>query len=189
MKDEIREQISALVDDELTDLERPLLLGRLQRNADLRARMGRYQLIGDVLRGGVSQASGLGIAGRVQAALADDSGVEAISRSPATDLQATARSFWKPAVGFAIAASVALVAVLSIQNLQQSEDTPQLAAARTATPSVVRVSTSDERWDRIEPRVDKRLNGYLVNHSEFAASNGMQGLNPYVRIVGFEDTQ
>ena len=72
MKDEIREQISALVDDELTDLERPLLLGRLQRDADLRACMGRYQLIGDVIHGGVTQASGLGIAGRVQDALADD---------------------------------------------------------------------------------------------------------------------
>lgn len=189
MKDEIREQISALIDDELTDLERPLLLGRLQRNADLRARMGRYQLIGDVLRGGVSQASGLGIASRVQAALADDSGIEAPKATNSNALQVTARSFWKPAVGFAIAASVALVAILSIQNLQQSPDTPQLAAARTATPPVVRVSTGDEQWNRIEPRVDQRLNGYLVNHSEFAASNGMQSLNPYVRIVGFEDTQ
>ncbi len=194
MKDEIREQISALVDDELTDLERPLLLGRLQRNADLRACMGRYQLIGDVIHGGVTQASGLGIAGRVQAALADDPASQDTTDTPesiaATGPQVAARSFWKPAVGFAIAASVALVAVISVQNLQQPQTgTQQLAASQTATPAVTQVSTSDGQWDRIEPRVEKRLSGYLVNHSEFAASRGMQGLNPYVRIVGFEDTQ
>lgn len=188
MKDEISEQISALVDDELTDLERPLLLGRLQRNAELRARMGRYQLIGDVIRGGVTQASGLGIAARVQEALANDTATEdaAVMAAP----QVTTRSFWKPAVGFAIAASVALVAVLSLQNLQPSTpETTQLAVTRTVAPPGVQVSSREAQWDRIEPQVEKRLSGYLVNHSEFAASYGMQGLTPYVRIVGFEDAQ
>jgi hypothetical protein len=97
-------------------------------------------------------------------------------------------------VGFAIAATVALVAVLSVQNLQQTTpDTPQIATTETLTPPIVQVSTSQDagqdQWDRIEPRVDKRLSGYLVNHSEFTASHGMQGLTPYVRIVGFEDAQ
>ena len=69
MTDEIREQVSALVDDELDDLERPLLLGRLQRDAGLRACLGRYQLIGEVMRGGHAQVAGLGIAARVQAEL------------------------------------------------------------------------------------------------------------------------
>ena len=32
MNDEIREQLSAMTDDELSDLERPMLLGRLQRD-------------------------------------------------------------------------------------------------------------------------------------------------------------
>ncbi len=198
MKDEIREQISALVDDELTDLERPLLLGRLQRDADLRACMGRYQLIGDVIHGGVTQATGLGIAGRVQDALADDhkeqDSSSTIQDVTTVDRQEAGRSFWKPAVGFAIAASVALVAVLSIQNLQQTTpDTPQVATTETLTAPIVQVSTrqdsSQDQWDRIAPQVDKRLSGYLVNHSEFAASHGMQGLTPYVRIVGFEDAQ
>lgn len=191
MKDEIREQISALVDDELTDLERPLLLGRLQRNAELRARMGRYQLIGDVIRGGVTQASGLGIAARVQEALANDPATEdaAVMTAPAAP-QVTPRRFWKPVVGFAIAASVALVAVLSFQNLQPSTpETTQLAVTRTDTPPSVQISSREAQWDRIEPQVEKRLSGYLVNHSEFAASYGMQGLTPYVRIVGFEDGQ
>jgi len=36
-----------------------------------------------------------------------------------------------------------------------------------------------------------RLNGYVVNHSEFAAPNGMQALPPYMRVVGqdFEQSQ
>lgn len=193
MKDEIREQLSALIDDELTDLERPLLLGRLQRDDELRACMGRYQLIGDVIRGGVTQASGLGIAARVQEALAQDHLGQASLHDDVQQASA-GRSYWKPVAGFAIAASVALVAVFSIQNLQQTKQEAQQVAATEITPQaapvpVVQVTTSDEQWNRIEPRVEKRLSGYLVNHSEFAASHGMQGLTPYVRIVGFEDAQ
>ena len=37
------------------------------------------------------------------------------------------------------------------------------------------------------PRVDNSLlDPYLVNHNEYAASRGMQGMLPYVRIVGHE---
>lgn len=188
MKEEIREQLSALVDDELTDLERPLLLGRLQRDADLRACMGRYQLIGDVLRGGVTQATGLGIASRVQAALQDTEATQARLESAE---ESPSRPLWKPVMGVAIAASVALVAVLSLQNIQQApQDTPVVArtASDTTPPRVAQVNEAAQ-WDRIEPQVEQRLNGYLVNHNEFAASRGMQGVTPYVRIVGFEDTQ
>ena len=110
MKDEIREQLSALVDDELTDLEQPLLVGRLQRDTELRACMGRYQLIGDVIRGGVTQATGLGIAGRVQDTLAQEQTGQA-------SVQASKGRFslWKPVAGLAIAASVAQVAQFALR--------------------------------------------------------------------------
>jgi negative regulator of sigma E activity len=64
MTDEIREQLSALIDDELTELERPLLLGRVQRDAALLECLGRYQLIGEVMRGAGRTAT-LSVAGRV----------------------------------------------------------------------------------------------------------------------------
>ena len=189
MKDEIREQLSALVDDELTELERPLLLGRLQRDTGLRACMGRYQLIGDVIRGGVTQASGLGIANRVQRALNQDRDVTLQSMADRR-LTPPPREFWKPLAGFAVAASVALVALFSIQSLQQGRVAPVVASHVTTTPAQLAVSRDASQWDRIDrSQVEQRLNGYLVNHNEFAARNGMQGVSPYIRIVGFEDVQ
>jgi len=193
MSDEIREQLSALADDELNDVEQPLLLGRLQRDAGLRACLGRYQLIGEVMRGTGATAT-LGIAGRVQQALADDMPVSA---------RATERmALWKPVAGLAVAASVALVAVLTVTSVDENpaNNVPALATAdlapvvapvRTAGPAVTQVSdiSGDPRWDRLAPSIDKRLSGYLVNHSEYAASRGVQGVMPYVRIVGHDTSE
>jgi sigma-E factor negative regulatory protein RseA len=190
MTDEIREQLSALVDDELSDLERPLLLGRLERDPELRACLGRYQLISEVMRGGDAHAAGLGIATRVNAALEG----EAPMTGRAAECGNEALALWKPLAGLAVAASVAVVAVLSLQSYdtdpnasapQVAVNTPQVDA--TPPAPVLRVSEGD--WARIEPRVTKRLDDYLVNHNEFAASRGVQGVMPYVRIVGFEEEQ
>jgi hypothetical protein len=40
----------------------------------------------------------------------------------------------------------------------------------------------------MEPPVDQKqkLDIYLVNHNEYTVNHGMQGMLPYVRIVGHE---
>lgn len=189
MTDEIREQLSALVDDELSDLERPLLLGRLERDPGLRACLGRYQLISEVMRGGTARAAGLGIADRVHAALEQEATYHPADTATSGASPAVAR-LWKPLTGLAVAASVAMVAVLSLQRFDQGGGEVERVAGgdpgtTSASAPVLRVSEGE--WDRIEPRVAKRLDDYLVNHNEFAASRGVQGVMPYVRIVGFED--
>ncbi|GMQ88318.1 MAG: hypothetical protein BMS9Abin08_1556 [Gammaproteobacteria bacterium] len=183
MSDEIREQLSALADDELSDVEQPLLLGRLQRDAGLRECLGRYQLIGEVMRGAADTAA-LGVADRVQRALQQG----AAGQMPDMPKRESF-NWWKPLAGFAVAASVALVAVLTVSSLRETatDSVPELASSQDSATAVAHVS--DEQWDRIEPGIDKRLSGYLVNHNEYAASRGVQGVMPYVRIVGFENNQ
>ena len=184
MSDEIREQLSALIDDELSDVEQPLLLGRVQRDTELRECLGRYQLIGEVMRGIVDTTALGGVADRVRRALQQD----VAGQVPDTPKQ-EGFNWWKPVAGFAVAASVALVAVLTVSSLRETATdlVPELASSQAGVPVVARVS--DEQWDRIEPGIDKRLTGYLVNHNEYAASRGVQGVMPYVRIVGFENDQ
>jgi sigma-E factor negative regulatory protein RseA len=190
MSDEIREQLSALVDDELSDVEQPLLLGRLQRDAELRACLGRYQLIGEVMRGSGDTAT-LGIADRVQQALAGD--------IPATAEASGRMPLWKPVAGLAVAASVALVAILTVSPVGEnpSGNVPLLVTADPApvveqlavsNPAITTVSNTgdDTQWDRLDQGIDKRLSGYLVNHNEYAASRGVQGVMPYVRIVSHD---
>lgn len=182
MTDEIREQLSALVDDELSELEHPLLLGRLQRDAELRECLGRYQLIGEVIRGAGQNAT-LSVADSVQEALQKDHSI-----TPAGGSGQRHFRHWKPVAGVGIAASVALVAVMTVESMREPVTTSVPELASTATPQSVR-RVSDGQWDRIEPRIDKRLSGYLVNHSEYAANRGVQGVMPYVRIVGFQNNQ
>jgi len=193
MSDEIREQLSALADDELSDVEQPLLLGRLQRDAGLRACLGRYQLIGEVMRGTGATAT-LGVADRVQQALADD--------LPASADVSGRMPLWKPVAGLAVAASVALVAILTVTSVNEipANNVPALAIAEpepvidrvaVSGTAVTRVSDSgdDTQWNRLDPNIDKRLSGYLVNHNEYAASRGVQGVMPYVRIVGHDTSE
>lgn len=187
MTDEIREQLSALVDDELSELERPLLVSRLERDSGLRDCMARYQLIGAVMRGEAGVTT-LDVATRVQAALQDAAPLQGGQTAAARGAR-----WLRPLAGLAVAASVAAVALFSVTALQQQESAPAplLASGTDSAPAVTRVSEAGEagedKWDRIEPRIDQRLSGYLVNHNEYAASRGVQGVMPYVRIVGFDN--
>jgi sigma-E factor negative regulatory protein RseA len=94
----------------------------------------------------------------------------------------------KPVAGLAVAASVALVAVLAVTSVREQavETVPRLASTQTGAPAA---RGSEELWERIEPRIDKRMAAYLVNHNEYAASRGVQGVMPYVRIVGYENNR
>jgi sigma-E factor negative regulatory protein RseA len=184
MSDEIREQLSALVDDELDDVERPLLLGRLERDRSLRQVLGRYQLIGEAMRG-AGQVAALGVAERVKRALEQENPL------PETDQDGTKAagfSWLKPVAGLAVAASVAVAALLVVTSIQQPAVDEQRRVAsgeNVVTPAPV----NEEVWERIEPRIDKRMAGYLVNHNEYAASRSVQGVMPYVRIVGYENNR
>jgi sigma-E factor negative regulatory protein RseA len=108
----------------------------------------------------------------------------AIDTEPAYHAHAGAwRRFARPVTGVAVAASVALVAVMALQNLdpEAASPAPQVASAVSPQNGVVPVQ---EVWDRQPPPENSRLNGYLVQHNEYAASSGVQGVLPYVRIVG-----
>jgi len=182
MSDEIREQLSALVDDEIDAVERPLLLGRLQRDTGLREILGRYQLISEVMRGD-GQAATLGIADRVRRALEQETALPAADKPNPGGL-----SWLKPIAGLAVAASVALVAVLAVTSVRETavETAPRVASIENTAPET---RGNEELWERIEPRIDKRMAAYLVNHNEYAASRGVQGVMPYVRIVGYENNR
>jgi len=106
MSEDIREQLSALMDGELGRDERAFLLRRLEHDAELRAMWARMHLMRDVIThrpGG----GGVNLADRVMQTLADE------DRHPVSGVQRATRS-WRPWLGAAIAASVALMAVFSV---------------------------------------------------------------------------
>ena len=111
MSEQIREQVSAFLDGELPNSETELLLKRLTRDGELRESFGRYALIGEAVRGGTSSLMTKGFAERVNLAI-DGEPIPAGGHSP----QIRAARWWRPFAGAAVAAGVAAVAVVALQQ-------------------------------------------------------------------------
>ncbi len=126
MSEQIREQVSAFLDGELPDTETELLLKRLTRDGELRESFGRYALMGEALRGTGSQMLSRGFAARLN--LAIDGEPVVVSQGPLAS--ARQRRWWRPFAGVAVAAGVATVAIVA---LQQRAIAPGLTAASPAT--------------------------------------------------------
>jgi sigma-E factor negative regulatory protein RseA len=122
MSEQIREQVSAFLDGELPNSESELLLKRLTRDPELRESFGRYALIGESLRGGSRAVLSRDFPGRVN---------RAIDGEPPLAASQTGRArpalWWRPFAGAAVAAGVAAIAVVA---LQQRAIAPTLRAAQ-----------------------------------------------------------
>lgn len=174
MKYSLNEQLSALVDDELPGSEHDLLLRRIESDDQLYQRLSRYQLISDALQSHLPDRIDPAFSRRVKVLLRSEPALSRYSR-----LATLAR----PAAGLAVAASVAVMAVMSLQSAQQETPSAAEVVASTPLPAGDYLRVSDEPGN---PSVDRKLDIYLVNHNEYAVNRGMQGMLPYVRIVGHE---
>jgi len=173
MKRNLHEQLSALVDDELASAEQALLIKQLAGDSDLSQRLARYQLISDAMQNHLPQRVDPDFRTRVQGALPDAAG-----NYPAAGFAA----FIKPLAGLAVAASVAVVTVLSVQSFrQQNTSGVQAVASAPADSDYIRAGDNGDPSQGRVVRTDKALDVYLVNHNEFAVSRGML---PYARLVG-----
>lgn len=194
------ERLSAFVDGELEGPERERIVHALYDDPELRRTWERFHLIGDAVRGTGPVPGADAIAGTVGAAL---------SGEPVVRLKPRARrSRLHPLSGLAIAAAIAGIAILGLHRLdgggvlpRQIADASRSVAAVTGSASTapdrseVRVASVAERpagaeasrlqWSGVAPDAEARLNAYLVSHNEYAG-NGVRGVLPYVRIVGYQ---
>jgi len=178
-------QLSAMVDDELADREVDLALRRLSRDGDARDCWERYHLISDVIQDHVPAALDTDFAARIRQAIE----AEPLPRSVAKPLPA----WYKPVTGFALAASVALVALFGLK-LNQTDALPLAAPFAATTPALSTPAVSlpiqtvavAQSTNSVGEPFETRLNSYLVNHSGYASQNSMHGMLPYVRIVGYQ---
>jgi negative regulator of sigma E activity len=161
MTDQIREQLSALLDGELPRDEMGLLMRRLDKDAELRRAFGSYALIGETLRAPGGRIAAPSFAARVSAAI--DEATPIVEKSSATRrgeaVMASRRiTLWKrPMVRTALAASAAVTAVLLFRPeatpVAQIEATPANTFAMSASPT---------------PAQSQRLAGYMVAHSQYS---------------------
>jgi sigma-E factor negative regulatory protein RseA len=177
MSDEIREQISGFIDDELSAEECEFFVRRLQRDSASRSHYVRYQLIGAAIRGELGQPGRAGeLRHRVRLAL---NGTRPQAARPEAPKPSSLGWLTRPAVGIGIAASVAAVAVLGLRfangpgGLEGSGAAAVAAAATTDTaldflskPSyVVPLQTPEPGF--VTPPI--QLTKYLMQHGEYAS--------------------
>jgi sigma-E factor negative regulatory protein RseA len=181
MSEQIREQVSAFLDGELPSSETELLLKRLTRDAELRESFGRYALIGESVRGASRAPITRGFAGRVNCAI---DGEPATAVSPV--VRTRAHRWWRPFAGAAVAAGVAAVAVI---GLQQRAVGPTV---RTVLPATAQNATPVKPKEAISYTVPvampeapaalpaARLTNYIFAHSKYSSvlgqSNVLSGL-------------
>ena len=187
------EAISALMDGEPA-FDDARGMGDWTRDDAARKAWGRYHLISEAMHNNLPPYLDLRLADRISMSLRNEPTILA----PDVPLR---RAVLRPLTGFAIAASVAAMAVVGIQYGRQDS-----APSVTATPLAAMVAPQSlqpgsgghvrlaagtsavrGRFEDVAPgNARTQMNRYLVNYNEYRRSAAMQGMLPYVRIVADE---
>jgi sigma-E factor negative regulatory protein RseA len=199
MSEQIRESLSALIDNEANELELERVLSQ-SRQEELRVTWTRFHVVRSAMRGeAVSAFHGLDVSAGVQAALADES------------LAAAAPSRWKtvlqPLASFAVAASVFAAVLVGSQlygllgpgtvggnNTDLAARVSPVGMVNTVGGAAVsasygapaiRSATPNQR-NAYNRMARQRLQRYMVPHADQAALNTPQGMMPYARVASFQ---
>src|SRR4029077_2569638 len=113
MNEELDSQLSAMFDDELLPQECELLARRLARDGELKARWGRYAVMGAVIRSERGVRLNAPLAGRVSAVLLAEPQLAA--SGAARGLRGGWR-WWQPLAATAVAAGVAAVSIVWLRT-------------------------------------------------------------------------
>jgi len=199
------ERISALLDN-AGDEGDLAALREIAQDPTARHTWARYQLISDLLHERNAPAGArLDLTGRVAAAIANDPPPRSDN---VVELPRARTSGWttRTAFGLAAAASLAAIALFSMQSPVVEPPAIPLSATALTPPRIASVAapafqaatspaptatagTPEQVSVLSEEEYQRRINSYLVNFNEQRAQMGVPGVHPYVRVVGFESAR
>ncbi len=183
MNEELDSQLSAMFDDELPHEECELLARRLSRDELLKARWGRYAVVGAVIRAERGVRLNALLAGRVSAAIRTEPELDK-NAAPAVATRAR-MGWWQPALGGAVAAGVAAVSVLWLRGQVPLTTVPVTAQRSPAATPLVAVSNSQQPLMYVTPSStplksspvpSTQLANYVVAHSMVSSPMGRRNL-------------
>ena len=186
---EDKEKISAWLDDALEYDEASSI--ELEQDNNGYPAMARYQMIGDALRGDITSASMTDISASVREAIRQEPALSPAA-NPVRSRQHAKPLFdfgsWlRPVGGLAVAATVAMVMVVTLTD-QQTPATGNAVIANVGQQPVQALSVSNPAPAFASPGIAMpavNLNSYVNEHSEYAAQDTMQGMMPYARAVSY----
>ncbi|UCB54947.1 MAG: hypothetical protein JSW45_13605 [Thiotrichales bacterium] len=191
---EDREKISAWLDDAIEYHE----IDSIEVEQDKRSysTAARYQMIGEALRGRVADASMIDVSASVREAIQNQPELDRVVR-PARAPQRESKPLFdfgawlRPVGGLAVAATVAMVMVVTLTD-QQTETGGANVASNVGQQPVQALPVSNSLPVYNNPGIAMpavNLNTYMTRHSEFAAQDTLQGLMPYARSVSYGSGQ
>jgi len=187
------EKISAWLDDAIEYNE----VETIETEQDYRAlaTAARYQMIGDAIRGRVTEASMIDISASVREVIRREPELKPVAgpgsqarrpvqrdNKPLLDLG----SWLRPVGGLAVAATVAMVMVVTLTDKQTATDSAVVANVGQQPVQALPVSNAAPVYAGpgiARPAVN--LNSYVTEHSEYAAQDTIQGMMPYARSVSY----
>ncbi len=172
MNDAIKTQVSAFVDGELPQNEAELLLRRLCQDVELRNQAAEYLAMGRAMRGERAIVGVSMLRERVAAALDDKELQEEFAES-----EVAAPRFMRPLAGVAIAASVALAALIGLQQMSDVPDVETVQGGEAAA------GVTDDSYTVPEPEYDP-LSDYYNSHDASSAHIGFDSITP--RLITYE---
>jgi sigma-E factor negative regulatory protein RseA len=174
MNDALKMQISAFIDGELPENEAELLLRRLNQDAAMRQQVAEYLAIGRHMRRDPELAGMSELRGRIANAL----GEELLPSVQASAAQ-TSR-FVRPALGVALAASVAVIALVGLRQSVLPDSTELVTEAAAplieSAPAMTQAAADDVLSDE--------LRHMYLRHSASSADFGTNDM--ITRLVTLE---
>lgn len=190
---EEKEKISAWLDDAIEYNEAESL--QSEQGVQAFSTATRYQLIGDAVRGKVTDASMIDISASVREAISREPEFAPVAR-PARQPQRQSPgkvkplfdfgSWLRPVGGLAVAATVAMVMVVTLTD--QQTETGSGIVANVAQQPVQAMPVNNAMPVYAKPGIAipaVNLNSYVTEHSEYAAQGTVQGMVPYARSVSY----
>ena len=141
-RERLKESLSVSLDGQASELELRRVLDGISNDDSLRALAGRYQLIGDAVRGKTNKFAGVDISRGVMAAIEQDEAIPAQSANDpadvngrATNVSSLAQRFWTSLGKMAVAASVAAAVIIGVRTSNLTPQAPLLAEHEPAVLS------------------------------------------------------
>jgi negative regulator of sigma E activity len=206
----LTEHLSALLDDEAGSFEQRRVLDELKVDDKLCEKLSHYALIGEAMRSESSQmtVSSKFLSG-IHAQINDEPEYHQIQIED-KQVAKTRNSWLKPVGGFAMAASVAAIAVLGIQNYQKSSpllnqsstiaqnniapmkgqlskaemDSARVVSAAKMVAKNDTVISDTSEYSLADARTRSFLKRYVDSHMQHA---GATTFVPSVRVIAYAD--
>ncbi len=210
----LQEKISSMVDGELSRDECAKILPEMNAGSGS-VSWDQYHLIGEAMRHNLPDTLYPDLSTNISAAIASESVHQSDAVTPITtdspeitNIVPVVTQIKSPIFGYAVAASISVVAITGLFQLNQGESLSPVITPITVAhqPQITPAPVLDDiSWRhqvvKQEPVVvqsryphstmpNEKLNRYIINHNEHSiAMPSQSGMLPYVRLVGYERTQ